>query len=622
MRRSAGWLFCLVLPAAAEAAAPIFVFGRPPETPPAVSGDGQRLVFGSAVTQAGKVTTTADLYVDFVLPSVDQVRKLTDFSGEFAAGVTAVALTRDGRAAAYTAIPGAEGSVEEVHWIETETGKDRILVADKEGCIQPLAIDCPNCFFPCLHQPHVSPDGAKVLYAASRERPFYVVNTDGSGLTRLPVYSGWLADAPQRVISDNGLVVFASQAPSGPTFAASATDVYVMNLNGTGLRNLTRFGNDPAVFSWNATISADGRLVVFESNYDTSRRGAGKVNQILAVNTNGTGLRALTAGTDASTSPSLTADGSRVVFLQGGQIQMMNTSGRGPVVPLTSLRQSAARDPVISDDGSTVAFTIGPASGGRGAVYRVPTAGGDIRPVHAPRAVNPGGVVSLSSYAPPSAGSLVNVYGMNFGGDSLLTASGLPWPKTLGGIALLVNGEPAPLLAVTPWQLVAHLAQTTPEGAATFEVRGSDGRASAPVTVELKALAPEVFAYPVSAVDPVFGYAQAAAFHAGTAVAADQAHPAQAGETLEIYGSGLGRTEPVVPAGEASPFSPPARAVVTPRVLIGDREARVTFAGLVPGLAGIYQVNAAVPEGLEPGLHGLMWAAGEGGFVTGFIAVK
>jgi len=36
------------------------------------------------------------------------------------------------------------------------------------------------------------------------------------------------------------------------------------------------------------------------------------------------------------------------------------------------------------------------------------------------------------------------------------------------------------------------------------------------------------------------GYSQAAAFHAGTGVAADLDHPAVAGETLEIYGLGLG----------------------------------------------------------------------------------
>ena len=86
------------------------------------------------------------------------------------------------------------------------------------------------------------------------------------------------------------------------------------------------------------------------------------------------------------------------------------------------------------------------------------------------------------------------------------------------------------------------------------------------------------------------------------------------GETLEIYGLGLGVTNPMVQAGAASPASPPARALETPRLQIGGKDAAVVFAGLAPGFAGVYQVNAIVPAGLLPGLHSLTWgtAAGAG----------
>src|SRR5206468_4331368 len=106
------------------------------------------------------------------------------------------------------------------------------------------------------------------------------------------------------------------------------------------------------------------------------------------------------------------------------------------------------------------------------------------------------------------------------------------------------------------------------------------------------------------------GYSQAAAFHAGTGVAADMDHPATAGETLEIYGLGLGVTDPMVEAGVASPASPPARALQTPGLQIGGRDAVVVFAGLAPGFAGVYQVNAIVPAGLSPGLHNVTWRSG------------
>ena len=35
--------------------------------------------------------------------------------------------------------------------------------------------------------------------------------------------------------------------------------------------------------------------------------------------------------------------------------------------------------------------------------------------------------------------------------------------------------------------------------------------------------------------------------------------------------------------------------------MIGDRPAQVTFAGLSPGSAGLYQVNAIVSQGISPG---------------------
>ena len=99
-------------------------------------------------------------------------------------------------------------------------------------------------------------------------------------------------------------------------------------------------------------------------------------------------------------------------------------------------------------------------------------------------------------------------------------------------------------------------------------------------------------------------------------------NPAAAGETLEIYGLGLGITSPAPEAGLPSPLSPLARVVQTPRVQIGNRDAAVTFAGLTPVIAGVYQVNAIVPAGLAPGLHSVVWMGPEGPLNSASIAVK
>jgi uncharacterized protein (TIGR03437 family) len=430
------------------------------------------------------------------------------------------------------------------------------------------------------------------------------------------VYLGALAPSPQRVISRNGVVVFTSATPSGPTFAAAATDVYSINLDGTGLKQVTKFAN-LLYFASNATISADGSVIAFQSNF--SEVGPALDTQIWTVRADGSGLRRISQGPDSSVNPSISADGSVVTYLQSGQIVRGTTIG-----PLTRLSVSEPQFPAISDDGTQVVFGFGPQNGVPAAVYRIPVdSARDLRgfqSVYAPRFVNSNGVVSATGYGAPSPGSLISLYGVNLAVDDLTQATGFPLPTSLKEVSLLVNGQAVPLLASTPWQINAQLPQTAAAGTAAFQVGYAGGARLPAVSAAVRSTSPENFFFPFARglLGAVLGYSQAAAFHAGTGVAADLDHPAAVGETLEIYGLGLGVTNPMVQAGLASPASPPARALETPRLQIGGKDAVVVFAGLAPGVAGVYQVNAIVPAGLLPGLHTLTWGTAAGG---GFSSV-
>ena len=78
--------------------------------------------------------------------------------------------------------------------------------------------------------------------------------------------------------------------------------------------------------------------------------------------------------------------------------------------------------------------------------------------------------------------------------------------------------------------------------------------------------------------------AQGAILHAGTSDLASASDPADAGEVLEIYCTGLVEN-----------------SVIPPQVSIGGRAAQVVFFGKAPGYDNLNQVNIRVPEGIQPG---------------------
>ena len=74
-----------------------------------------------------------------------------------------------------------------------------------------------------------------------------------------------------------------------------------------------------------------------------------------------------------------------------------------------------------------------------------------------------------------------------------------------------------------------------------------------------------------------------------------------AGEYLVAYLAGLGDTNVPVASGAASPSSPLAQPSATPALTIDKTQYPILFAGLTPGLVGLYQMNFQVPTGLPAG---------------------
>jgi uncharacterized protein (TIGR03437 family) len=68
---------------------------------------------------------------------------------------------------------------------------------------------------------------------------------------------------------------------------------------------------------------------------------------------------------------------------------------------------------------------------------------------------------------------------------------------------------------------------------------------------------------------------------------------------VQIYLTGQGVTNPPAATGQL-PAAPLPSLVLPVTVSIGGRPARTLYAGLAPGLAGLMQVNAIVPEDITP----------------------
>ena len=84
-------------------------------------------------------------------------------------------------------------------------------------------------------------------------------------------------------------------------------------------------------------------------------------------------------------------------------------------------------------------------------------------------------------------------------------------------------------------------------------------------------------------------------------VAGVQARPANVGEFVTVYCTGLGSvTNPPAPGALAS-SNPLSTTTTLPQASIGGVSANVSFSGLAPGFTSLYQVNVQVPASIAAG---------------------
>ncbi len=215
--------------------------------------------------------------------------------------------------------------------------------------------------------------------------------------------------------------------------------------------------------------------------------------------------------------------------------------------------------------------------------------------------LNPAGVVNAASSSPFTAqispGEFLTLYGSGLA-PTTATAS-LPFPKTLNGVQVLINQVAAPIYYVSPTQISVVVPYITPSDSAVQIYVVNNGTNSNIVSEFTGVTSAGVFT------EPVGGIGSAAALHPDNSVITESS-PAQIGETVAVYLTGMGLVTPRVADGTAAPSNPLSYTTANPLVYLLDTaghylQAPVTFSGLAPGFAGLYQVDFTIPSGLVSG---------------------
>lgn len=190
-------------------------------------------------------------------------------------------------------------------------------------------------------------------------------------------------------------------------------------------------------------------------------------------------------------------------------------------------------------------------------------------------------VVNAASFQPALApGALVSIFGQALA-NGTAQASGFPLPTNMGGSTVTLNGKALSLVFVSPNQINAALPLDAPTGPATVRVTTAGGFSE--VKINISDTAPAIFPFAITHIN-------------GSLVSATA--PAQPGETIVIYMTGLGQVNGSVAAGQPSPSSPLLSATATVEVDLGDTNPVTVipgFAGLAPGFVDVYQVNVTIP---------------------------
>ncbi len=198
--------------------------------------------------------------------------------------------------------------------------------------------------------------------------------------------------------------------------------------------------------------------------------------------------------------------------------------------------------------------------------------------------------------APGAVGSVFGFSATQFG-QSADFGGALPVPTTVGGVQVLMNGQPSPIFHVAPNQINFVVPSNAPaSGNAQLQVVvQATGQVLGSGSVQMNTVAPAMFTSSQS------GTGQIAALNQDNTVNSGS-NPAARGSYIQLFGTGQGLVPGAPPDGQL-----PQGLVATPstpQVFIGGFQvpnSAIQFSGLAPCCAGLWQINVQIPQTTAPG---------------------
>jgi uncharacterized protein (TIGR03437 family) len=204
-------------------------------------------------------------------------------------------------------------------------------------------------------------------------------------------------------------------------------------------------------------------------------------------------------------------------------------------------------------------------------------------------------VSAADGVSPAAPGGLISIFGSQLSATNL-ASSELPLPTALANSCLTVDGQPMPIVFVSPNQINAQMPSQA-IGDVVVEVH-TPGGISDDWDMLVMPTAPAVFtsgtAGPITNIPTLYRVANG--------LLVTDSNPVKRGDTLVALLTGCGATNPAVPDGMAAPANPPAMVINPPVVTLAGRSLQVGFAGLAAGQVGVCQFNVNVPNTVPTGL--------------------